>query len=238
MPRLLPAAARFLALTAAVLTAGSCAMRTGITSLTEAERTAGWTLLFDGRSLQGWQGFKSATPGPGWRAADGVLFRAGEAGDLLTVEEFGDFELSLEWKIETGGNSGIFFHVVKDGDEAWWSGPEVQILDNAVHKDGQTPLTSAGANYAVHPPAKDVTRPIGEWNQVRLVVRGPHVEHWLNGVKIVDYEMWSPDWEARVKASKFDKIPLYGKAKRGHIALQDHGDPVWFRNVKVRRLNP
>ena len=238
MLRLLPATARSLTLAAAVLTAGSCAMRAGITPLTEAERTAGWTLLFDGRSLRGWQGFKSATPGPGWTANDGVLHRAAAGGDILTVEEFGDFELSLEWKIEKGGNSGIFFHVVKDGDEAWWSGPEVQILDNAVHKDGQNPLTSAGANYAVHPPAKDVTRPIGEWNQVRLLVRGPHVEHWLNGVKIVDYELWSPDWEARVKASKFDKIPLYGKAKRGHIALQDHGDPVWFRNVKVRRLNP
>ena len=96
--------------------------------------------------------------------------------------------------------------------QAWWSGPEIQVLDNAVHRDGKDPITSAGSNYAVHPPARDVTKPIGEWNTVRLLVKGPHVEHWLNGVKIVEYEMWSADWEARVKASKFGKIPMYGKA--------------------------
>ena len=237
MPRVLPTAARYLAL-AGVLACGNLVMaeHQGTPKLTPEEQKAGWKLLFDGKSLAGWQGFKSATPGAGWQAVDGVLHRAAAAGDLLTVEEFGDFELSLDWKIEKGGNSGIFFHVIKEGDEAWWSGPEIQVLDNAVHRDGKDPLTSAGSNYAVHPPTKDVTKPIGEWNTVRLVVKGPHIEHWLNGVKIVEYEMWSADWDARVKASKFGKIPLYGKARRGHIALQDHGDPVWFRNIKVRPL--
>ena len=204
--------------------------------LTAEEEKAGWKLLFDGKSLTGWQGFKTPTPGAGWKAVDGVLTRQGQGGDILSVEEFGDFELSLEWKVATGGNSGIFFHVIKDGDEAWWSGPEVQVLDNTTHRDGKNPLTSAGSNYAVHAPTKDVTKPIGEWNTMRLVVKGAHVEHWLNGVKIVEYELWSPDWEARVKASKFGKIPMYGRAKRGFIALQDHGDPVWYRNIKVRPL--
>jgi len=238
MSRLLPTAARFVALAAGLLVCGGVIMaeRQGKPALTPEERKAGWKLLFDGESLAGWRGFKSPTPGAGWQAVDGVLYRAAAGGDLLTVEEFGDFELSLEWKLAAGGNSGIFFHVIKEGDEAWWSGPEVQVLDNAVHRDGKNPLTAAGSNYAVHAPIRDVTKPIGEWNHVRLVVKGPHVEHWLNGVKIVEYELWGPDWQARVKASKFDKIPLYGKAKRGHIALQDHGDPVWYRNIKVRPL--
>jgi hypothetical protein len=227
-----------LALAAALVVGGIVVMTEGqgAATLTPAEQKAGWKLLFDGKSLAGWQGFKSPTPGAGWKAADGVLSREADGGDILTVEEFGDFELSLEWKLAKGGNSGIFFHVVKDGDEAWWSGPEIQVLDNAVHPDGKNPLTSAGSNYAVHAPVRDVTKPIGEWNTVRLVVKGPHVEHWLNGVKIVEYEMWSPDWQARVKASKFGKIPLYAKAKRGHIALQDHGDPVWYRTIRVRPL--
>ena len=238
MPRLLPAAARFLALTTLLFIVGNLAMveAQGAAALTPEEKAAGWKLLFDGKSLTGWRGFKTPTPSAGWKAVDGVLFREAAGGDLLTNEEFGDFELSLEWKLEKGGNSGIFFRVIDDGDFAWWSGPEVQVLDNAVHKDGKNPLTSAGSNYAVHAPLKDVTKPIGQWNAVRLVVKGAHVEHWLNGVKIVDYELWSPDWAKRVKASKFDKIPIYGKAKRGRIALQDHGDPVWYRNIKIRPL--
>jgi hypothetical protein len=205
-------------------------------TLTAEEQKAGWKLLFNGKSLDGWKGFKGAPVGPGWKAVDGTLHREAAGGDLLTADEYGDFELSLEWKVEAGGNSGIFFRSINDGDAAWWSGPEFQILDNSVHRDGKNPLTSAGANYAVHAPVRDVTKPVGQWNSVRLVVRGAHVEHWMNGVKLLEYELWSPDWDARVKASKFGKIPMYGRARRGHIVLQDHGDPVWFRNVKVRAL--
>jgi 3-keto-disaccharide hydrolase len=239
MPRVLPAAARFVALTFAVFVSGNLVMLEGqgMPTLTPQERAAGWKLLFDGKSLAGWRGFKSETPSAGWKAVDGVLFREAGDGDLLTTEQFGDFELSLEWKLEKGGNSGIFFRVIDEGDFGWWSGPEVQVLDNAVHKDGKNPLTSAGSNYAVHAPVKDVTKPIGEWNAVRLIVKGAHVEHWLNGVKIVEYELWSPDWEARVKSSKFGKIPMYGRAKRGRIGLQDHGDPVWYRNIKIKPLS-
>lgn len=257
MPRVLPAAARLLGdcprflrtavkkgagpfsaalLIAVTLGSGAVMTEEQAPTLTAAEKAAGWKLLFDGKSLNGWRGWKTDKPGEGWKVENGVLFRAAQGGDLVTVDEFGDFELTLDWKIEKGGNSGIFFRVTQEGDFAWHSGPEVQILDNAVHRDGKNPLTSAGSNYAVNEPIKDVTKPIGEWNSVRLVVKGAHVEHWLNGVKVVEYEIGSPDWEKRVAASKFGKIPIYGKAKRGRIGLQDHGDPVWFRNVKIRPL--
>jgi hypothetical protein len=193
-----------------------------------------WRPLFNGRTLEGWRGFKSAVPSSGWTAVDGTLARTGPGGDLLTADEFADFDLRLQWKISEGGNSGIFFHVVDTGSEVWESGPEMQILDNARHADGKSPLTSAGANYGLHPPVRDVTRAVGEWNDVRLVVTGANVEHWLNGMKVVEYELWSPSWESLVKASKFVTMPAYGRAKRGRIALQDHGDAVWFRDIRIR----
>ena len=237
MPRVLPNAARCLAAAAVVVVSGTWMMADDQTgALTAAEAKAGWKLLFDGTSLAGWQGFKTPTAPAGWKAVDGVLFREAAGGDLLTVEEFADFELRLEWKIDKGGNSGLFFHVIDEGEQAWHSGPEFQVLDNAGHKDGANPLTAAGSNYAVHAPVRDVTRPLGQWNAVRLVVRGTHVEHWMNDVKLLEYEFGSPDWEARVKASKFGKIPLYGRARKGRIGLQDHGDPVWYRNIKVKPL--
>jgi hypothetical protein len=192
--------------------------------------------LFDARSLSGWRSYTSETPPTGWRVVGGELIRDGDGGDLMTVEAFGDFELQLEWKISKNGNSGVMFRV-RTGDEyPWHSGPEFQVLDNAGHKDGQSPLTSAGSNYAVHPPVRDVTKPVGEWNDIRLVARGPHVEHWMNGVKLLEYEIGSADWDARVQASKFGKIPPYGRAARGHIVLQDHGDVVTYRNIRIKPL--
>jgi hypothetical protein len=209
-------------------------------TLTPKEKADGWRLLFDGKSLEGWRGFKKETVPDAWKVVDGALTLVGKGGDIITVDQFGDFELRLDWKLgKTAGNSGIFFHVLEEGgDQAYFTGPEVQILDNAGHKDGAAPLTSAGSNYALHAPTKDVTKPVGEWNETRIVVKGPHVEHWMNGVKIVEYELWSPDWEARVKASKFGKMPGYGRAKTGHIALQDHGDPIAFRNIKIKATSP
>ncbi len=203
---------------------------------TGAQDAAAWKLLFDGKTLTGWRGFKSETPPAGWKAIDGALTLQGKGGDLMTVDQYGDFELELEWKVDKAGNSGIIYRVLTDGPEAWSTGPEMQVLDNAGHKDGQSAVTSAGSAYALYGPTKDVTKPLGQWNAVRLVAKGAHVEHWLNGVKVVEYELWSPDWEARVKASKFGEMPGYGRAKRGHIAIQDHGDPVWFRNIRIRQL--
>jgi hypothetical protein len=229
---------RFVTSLSVVLVMGMSLMtaQSGVNVLTAAEKTAGWKLLFDGTSLNGWRAFKAPTPPAGWKAVNGELHRDASGGDLMTVEQFGDFELRLEWKVAKNGNSGIMFRVTDQGAQTYETGPEFQILDNGGHKDGANPMTSAGSNYAMHPPVRDVTKPIGEWNDVRLVVRGAHVEHWMNGVKLLEYELWSEDWDKRVKASKFAKMPGYGRAKRGHIVLQDHGDLVWYRNVKIKSL--
>jgi len=174
-----------------------------------------------------------------WLVEDGTLqFRpGGPGGDILTRETFADFELELEWRVAEGGNSGIFFRVDEAEPRTFESGPEMQVLDNKGHADGKNPLTSAGSNYALHAPSQDTTRPVGEWNQARLLVRGAQVEHWLNGVKVVEYELWTEDWRSLVAGSKFVEWPRYGLAREGHIALQDHGDPVWYRNIRVRTLN-
>lgn len=206
--------------------------------LTDDERRAGWVLLFDGHSLAGWRGYNRADLPDGWGVANGTLARLGPGGDIITESQFGDFELSLEWKVDVGGNSGVFYRAEEGQEWIYHSAPEMQILDDANHRDGLDPLTSAGANYGLHPAPRGVVRPAGEWNEARIVADGDRVEHWLNGVKVVEYVLGSQDWEERVAASKFAAWPAYGRARRGHIGLQDHGDPVWFRNVKVRSIRP
>ncbi|MBN2448387.1 MAG: DUF1080 domain-containing protein, partial [Phycisphaerae bacterium] len=204
--------------------------------LTDAEKADGWRLLFDGQTTNGWHGFRKQEMPAGWQAIDGCLVRAGGGGDIVTNDEFGNFELQLEWRICAAGNSGIFFRVSEDGDAVWSTGPEMQVLDNSEHADGRNPLTSAGSNYAMYAPARDVTQPVGLFNQVRIIAKGPHVEHWLNGVKVVEYDIGSPDWETRFRASKFKTLTKYSRLPSGHIALQDHGDRVWYRNIKIREL--
>jgi hypothetical protein len=201
--------------------------------LTDAEREAGWRLLFDGVGTEHWRGYRAETFPDGWVIDDGALHRAAPAGDIITIEQFTDLDLKLEWRVEGAGNSGIFFRVSEDHERVWETGPEMQVLNNAVHPDGRDPQTAAGSNYALHAPPRDLTRPIGEWNAVRLLVHGQHVELWLNGKQVVTYELFSEDWERRVAASKFATMPRYGRNARGHIALQDHGDPVWFRNIRL-----
>lgn len=205
-------------------------------TLTAEEKAKGFRLLFDGKTTNGWRGFKQQAAPAGWQAVDGALTRAGTGGDIMTADKFGSFELQLEWKIAPGGNSGIMFHVSEDAEETYYTGPEFQILDNGAHKDGKDPLTSAGACYALYAPSKDVTRPPGTWNSVRLVVNGRRVQHWLNGTKVVEYDMASADWKQKVAASKFKEWPQFGTFPEGHIVLQDHGDRVAYRNIKIRTL--
>lgn len=208
------------------------------TMLSDEEAAQGWFLLFNTKTFEGWRGFKKPDVPKGWSVSEkGELFLHGAGGgDIMTTEQFLDFELSLEWKISPKGNSGIMFRVSEDKGAPWHSGPEMQILDNEGHRDGTNPKTSAGSNFALHAPFKDVTQKIGKYNKARILVKGNHVEHWLNDKKLLEYEIESPEWEQLVAKSKFSKHPIYGRQKRGHIVLQDHGDQVWFRNIKMRRL--
>jgi hypothetical protein len=160
----------------------------------------------------------------------------GGGGDIMTSEQFENFELELEWKIQGAGNSGVMFRVTEDADATYHTGAEMQVLDDAGHRDGQSRLTSAGSNFALHPSPAGVVKPAGEWNAARLVANGAHVEHWLNGQKMVEYELWTPQWDSLVAASKFAQWPGYGKNRRGHIVLQDHGDTVAYRNIRIRVL--
>ncbi len=222
------------AVESATAPSGSAAMR--LNTLTPEERAAGWRLLFDGHSTVGWRGWQMDSMPSGWGVREGALTRVRPAADIITTEKFKNFELSLEWNVAPGGNSGIFYRASEDADAIYWTAPEMQILDDAAHADGANPLTSAGANYGLHPALPGVVKPAGQWNQVRILVDGNHVEQWLNGVKVVEYELGSPDWEAKVKASKFATHPRYGRNVEGYIGLQEHEYRVAFRNIKIRVL--
>jgi hypothetical protein len=204
-------------------------------TLSAAEKKQGWKLLFDGKTTAGWRGYGKPDAPPAWKVEAGNLVLDGKGGDLVTVDEYGSFELALEWKIAEAGNSGLMYRVVETEGAPWRSGPELQIADPK-NEDGGDPLVSAGSCYALYPVVRDVTRPAGQWNQVRLVVRGNHAEHWMNGVKVTEYEIDSDDWKRRVAASKFGKMPAFARAARGRIDLQDHGNRVEFRNIKLREL--
>jgi hypothetical protein len=194
-------------------------------------------VLFDGKSLDGWRGYKSDAVPQGWRIEGGVLTKDGPVADIMTKDQFGDFELELEWKIGEAGNSGILYRGTEEYDHIYWSAPEYQLLDDTKATDNKTRLTCAGAAYALYPSPAGHLKPVGEFNATKIVARGAHVEHWLNNMKLLEYELWSPDWEAKVKASKFAAYPNYGRAKRGHIALQgDHAGVLAFRNIRIREL--
>lgn len=208
-------------------------------TLTEAEKAEGWELLFDGKTIDKWRGYRQQGVPAGWTVVDGAITRTGKAGDLITIDQFDNFELKIDFKVAPKGNSGIFYRgVEQESGPIYHSAPEFQVLDNAGHPDAKNgPDRFCGANYALDPPSKpEACKPAGEWNSARIVVNGAHVEHWLNGEKVVEYELWSDAWRKKVQASKFKEWPSYGMAKKGHIAVQDHGDQVSFRNIKIRRL--
>ncbi|HET9985602.1 MAG TPA: DUF1080 domain-containing protein [Longimicrobiales bacterium] len=199
-----------------------------------------WDVLFDGRDLARWRGFRMDHVPAAWSIQDGAIALAagegGERADLVTRDTFRDFELELEWKISPGGNSGIIYRVGEDEAYTWRTGPEMQVLDNERAEDNHPASHRAGALYDLYAPSEETVRPAGEWNHVRIVVRDGGVEHWLNGKRIVAYQLGSDDWKAHVQASKFRTMPAFGTVADGHIALQDHGAAVWYRNIRIRRL--
>src|SRR5688500_13145219 len=237
-----------LALSAGLLTcnlhAEAADQSTKPNTLTEGEQRTGWKLLFDGETTAGWRGYKMEKMPPGWKAIDGALVRvsggaggkgAGGGDDIATTDEYDNFELQLEYKVLKNGNSGVLYRVSEEPVTAWHFAPQVQILDNTAHPT-RDQRQYAAAGYHLYAPAQDATKPVGEWNHLRIVVNGPHVQHWMNGEKVVTYELWSDDWNQRVAASKHKDRPKFGTFKKGPICLQDHTDRIEFRNIKIRPL--
>jgi hypothetical protein len=197
----------------------------------------GWHLLLQKDSAPDWRGWKEPGLPAGWHVADGMLTKDGAVDDLVSVRPYKDFELELEWKIGKEGNSGIFYRGTREYDHIYWSAPEYQLLDDANTEDGKSPLTAAGSDYALYGVPPNVAKPFDHWNKSRLIVKGNHVEHWLNGVKVVEYDFGSPDWKQKVAASKFSKYPNYGLAASGLIGIQgDHPGALAVRNIRIREL--
>ena len=214
--------------------AGSASASQAPNTLTEAEQKAGWKLLFDGKTLDGWHNFKKEGVRPGWQVKDGNLTCVDphQAGDIVTTEKYDWFELELDYNISKAGNSGVMYHVTDEGNTVWQTGPEVQLLDN---KDGKDPNKS-GWLYQLYTTPVDATKPVGEWNHLRILISPEKCEHVMNGVKYFEYVYNSDDFKARVAKSKFGKMPNFAKSDIGYIALQgDHGS-VSFRNIKIRPI--
>ena len=217
--------------------------------LTRAEKAAGWKLLFDGKTWKGWRGFRrDKMPEEGWAIEDGSIKHVAgngeqskQGGDIITTGQYDNFELQLEWRISPGGNSGIKYLVDEDMVKSGYSGLgfEMQVLDDDRHPDakaGKAGNRTASALYDLIPPQNKMLNPVGEWNQVRLTVHGNHVEHWLNGAKVVEYELASPQLKSLIAESKYKTIYGFGEVRKGHILLQDHGHEIWFRNIKLREM--
>lgn len=203
--------------------------------------------LFDGTSFAGWKQYNTDTIGPKWTIADGSLIASkdgeinntGFGHSLITEKEFGNFELTLDYSIAKGGNSGIMYHVIEDTAyaEDYSTGPEFQILDDAFSKSETLPIKMAGACYDMYiPSAEKKLNPAGEWNSIKLVYNNGHVEHWLNGLKVVEFEEGSDDYKSRFAVSKWKDSKVWGQSKTGRIGLQDHGDAIKFKNIKIKEL--
>ena len=244
------------------LAAATCAMAglAGAQSpnqLTPTERAEGWRLLFDGTSLAGWRGLGyDSVPTAHWRVVDGAIAKIPNAkvqrqadgqptagGDLMTVDAFRDFELAFEWRVTPGANSGVKYNVSETlsmahaGNHAAL-GFEYQVLDDVLHPDNTIASHRAGGLYDIIAPNHDTRlRPVGEWNRARIVLRGNHGEHWLNGVKVVEFDLGTPRLDSLLERSKYKPIPGFAERRPGHIVLQDHGDAVYFRRIRIRELN-
>jgi len=210
--------------------------------LTDKEKAEGWELLFNGKNLKGWHQYgKEGKKVKGWKVIDGVLYNSGKGsdhgGDIVTDKDYKNFELYVEWRIDYQSNSGIFYHVNEDVEDAVYkTGPEYQLLDDKNWPDKLKAYQYTGANYGMDAPKGAEVKPLDQYNVTRIIVNGPHVEHWLNGVKVVEYELWTDEWEEHKKAGKWKDYPNYGVFKTGKIGLQDHGGLTRFKNIKIRVL--
>jgi hypothetical protein len=208
-------------------------------TLSESEKKEGWKLLFDGKSINGWRTYKNKEQ-DSWEVVNGQMHTkkegASKHADLITKDQYKDFELTVDWRVDKGANSGIIYHALETHDDSYETGPEYQLIDDNGYEDKLEDWQKSGADYGMHPPSSSAAKPAGEYNRTRIVVKGDHVEHWLNGVKVADFHAWTPEWDKLKKEGKWKDYPDYGVSKTGYIALQDHGGGVWFKNVKIRKL--
>jgi Domain of Unknown Function (DUF1080) len=217
--------------------AGVAAALTGTTASAADAGPGPWHSLLKTDSAPDWRGWSETGLPQGWHVAGGVLSKDAKVDDLVSIKPYGNFELELEWKIGKAGNSGIFYRGTREYDHIYWSGPEYQLLDDANTEDGKSRVTAAGSAYGLYGVPAGVVKPYGHWNKTRLVVQGTHVEHWLNGQKVVEYEFSSPAWKSKVAASKFSAYPNYGLAASGLIGIQgDHPGELAIRNIRIRTL--
>jgi hypothetical protein len=216
-------------------------------TLTAIEKKLGWILLFDGKTTTGWHSFNKKTIGSAWKVANGTMYldtsqkdqwQVKGGGDIVTVVEYNNFHLKLEWKIAPGGNSGIIFFVKEDPKykQPWLTGPEMQILDNEVHSDGKIIKHRAGDLYDLISCNKESVKPVGDWNKVEIICNKGKLNFFLNSVNVVSTTLWDEDWKKLVAGSKFKEMPDFGTYSSGRIGLQDHGNMVWFRNIKIKKL--
>ncbi len=221
---------------------------TEIATSNQAEASeSDWENLFDGNSLEGWSKYGGGDIGNAWKVQDGAIYldatnkanwKDGDGGDIVTKDEFENFHLKYDWKISKNGNSGVMFFV-NDSDEyphPWSTGPEMQVLDNDGHPDAKIRTHRAGDLYDLIESSEETVKPVGEWNTAEIIADNGKLELHLNGTKIVETTLWDDEWNRMVKESKFKDLPGFGKYKKGKIALQDHGDEVWFRNLQIKKL--
>jgi hypothetical protein len=228
----------FFLLTSAALYLFACSHSKKI-SATPAD---GYTSLFDGRTMSGWRTYQNK-PADSWMVKDGALYCKGSAtdksdrrADLITIDTFTNFDLELDWKISPQGNSGIMYMVTEDFPTAYLSGPEYQLIDDINFPEKLEDWQKTAANYAMHTAPAAHPKPAGEWNHTRIVVNNGHVQHWLDGEKVVEYDLWTEDWKKRKAEGKWKDAPGYGMSRSGHIALQDHGSEAWFKNIRIKKL--
>ena len=229
----------------------SCSLLLGTTQLNKArtisvvpqpKQSDGWVSLFDGKSTKGWHTYGKTSAGATWKVKDGAIFMdttVKEGGDLVTDKEYGNFDLKLEWKISPKGNSGIIFYVHEDPakyDETYKTGLEMQVLDNEGHSDGKILKHRAGDLYDLIKSSSEPVKKVGEWNQAEIICSNGHLELLLNGVKVVTTTLWNDNWKTLIAGSKFKNMPDWGTFKSGKIALQDHGNAVWYRNIRIKNL--
>jgi hypothetical protein len=215
---------------------------TNTNEMTTTEPGAGYTSLFDGQTMAGWRTYQNK-PADSWTVKDGTLYCKGSTtdksdrrADLITTGQYENFDLSLDWKISPQGNSGIMYLVTEEFPAAYLSGPEYQVIDDVNFPEKLEDWQKTAANYAMDAAPTAKPKPVGEWNHTRIVVNNGHVEHWLNGAKVVDYQLWTDEWKQKRTTGKWKDAAGYGVSKKGHIALQDHGSEAWFKNIKIKEL--